>query len=376
MGKLITLSKKHHTSVEGVFYKQIVDVDNPEKEIDKVFLIRYRDHYSDKQLTIGRYNDGIRIEKCKQKRIEIMYKIRHGEDVGKKTQVKFYDMFQKYIEYSKNNKKSWKQDENAFELHLKKYKNYDLRQLKPSTFEKLKLKKFAQGYKPRTVQYILGLARQIINFAINQEYIKNYTNPISKGKFEMPEVRNEKIGFLTKEQAKLIVDKLKEKKDHPLVYRLTILLLHTGARFSEVASLTWDDIDFNNKLIYFKSTKNGNDRKVYISDIALEVLNELYEEKSNILIIPSSIGTQLIQMPKQWQMLVDELLPNNKKAGKYKITTHSLRHTHASWMATSGISILHIKEQLGHKKLEMTMRYSHLQPSARHENTKVIFNTL
>ena len=63
-------------------------------------------------------------------------------------------------------------------------------------------------------------------------------------------------------------------------------------------------------------------------------------------------------MPKQWQILVDELLPNNKKAGKYKITTHSLRHTHASWMAMSGISILHIKEQLGHKKLDMTMRYS------------------
>ena len=376
MGKLITLSKKHHTSVEGVFYKQIVDVDNPEKEIDKVFLIRYRDHYSDKQLTIGKYTTGTRIKHCKAQRIDLMNKIKHGEDIGKKTHVQFYDMFKKYIEYSKHNKKSWKQDENTFELHLKKFKNYDLRQFKPSTFEKLKQEKSAQGYKPRTVQYILGLARQIINFAINQEYIKNYTNPISKGKFKMPDVQNEKVGFLTKEQAKLIVDKLKEKKEHPLSYRLTILLLHTGARFSEVASLTWHDIDFNNRLIYFKATKNGNDRKVYISDVALEVINELHEEKSNTLIIPSSIGTQLIQMPKQWQLLVDELLPNNKKAGKYKITTHSLRHTHASWMAISGISILHIKEQLGHKKLAMTMRYSHLQPSARHENTQVIFNAL
>ncbi len=376
MGKQITLNKKCHTNVEGVFYKEIVDEDNHKKVKDKIFLIRYRDHYSDKQLTIGKYSAGIRVDYCKQQRIEIMNKIKHGEDVGKKTQVQFYDMFKKYIEYAKGNKKSWKQDENAFELHLKKYKNHDLRQLKPSTFESLKLEKAAQGYKPRTVQYILGLARQIINFAINEEYIKSYTNPISKGKFKMPDVQNEKVGFLTKEQAKLIVDKLKEKEDHPLAYRLTILLLHTGARFSEVASLTWDDIDFNNRLIYFKSTKNGNDRKVYISDVALEVLNELYEEKSNTLIVPSSIGTQLIQMPKQWQILVDSLLPNNKKAGKYKITTHSLRHTHASWMAMSGISILHIKEQLGHKKLDMTMRYSHLIPSERHENTQVIFNSL
>lgn len=299
-----------------------------------------------------------------------MNKIRHGEDVGKKTQVQFYDIFKKYIEYSKHNKKSWKQDENAFELHLKKFKNYDLKQLKASTFEKLKLEKTAQGYKPRTVQYILGLARQIINFAIRDDYIKNYINPLSKGKFQMPDVRNQKVGFLSQEQAKELIYILKKKKEYPLIYRLTILLLHTGAR------LTWDDIDFNNRLIFFKYTKNGLDRKVYISDVALEVLNELYEEKSNILIIPSSIGTQLIQMPKQWQIIVDKMLPNNKKAGKYRITVHSLRHTHASWMAMSGISILHIKEQLGHKKLDMTMRYSHLIPSQRHKNTQAIFNGL
>ena len=194
----------------------------------------------------------------------------------------------------------------------------------------------------------------------------------------MPDVQNEKVGFLSKEQAIQLIDILKKKKDYPLIYRLTILLLHTGGRFSEVASLTWDDIDFNNRLIYFKPTKNGNARKVYISDIALEIINELYEannKKQNKLIIPSSNGNQLIQMPKQWQMIVDKILPNNKKAGKYKITTHSLRHTHASWMAISGINIMHIKEQLGHKKLEMTMRYSHLIPSQRYENIKIIFGS-
>ncbi|MEN4054268.1 tyrosine-type recombinase/integrase, partial [Sulfurimonas sp. NWX79] len=72
----------------------------------------------------------------------------------------------------------------------------------------------------------------------------------------------------------------------------------------------------------------------------------------------------------------DEMLPNNDKAGKYRITIHSLRHTHASWMAIAGVSIMHIKEQLGHKKLEMTMRYSHLIPDERHHSTKMIFDNL
>jgi len=374
MVNLKTINKKIPTKEEGIFYKEVVNEKN--KVVDKIFLIRYREHNSDKQLTVGKYSTGIRVEFCKAKRIDIMNKIRHGEDVGKSKQVTFDDMFKKYIAWAKNNKKTWKQDQNAFELHLNEFKKYDLRQLKPALFEELKQKKLEQGYKPRTAQYILGLARQIINFAINHEYIKNYTNPISKGKVKMPIVNNAQIGFLTKEQAKELLDILKEKKEHPLIYRLTVLLLYTGARFSEIASLTWDDIDFNNRLIYFKSTKNGNDRKVYISDVALEVINDLYEEKNNILVIPSSNGKQLIQMPRQWQMIVDDLLPNNKKAGKYRITIHSLRHTHASWMAISGISIMHIKEQLGHKKLDMTMRYSHLIPNERHESTKVIFDSL
>jgi integrase len=53
---------------------------------------------------------------------------------------------------------------------------------------------------------------------------------------------------------------------------------------------------------------------------------------------------------------------------------HSLRHTHASWLAIAGMNILEIKEQLGHKKLDMTLRYSHLIPSQRHKQTLTVFN--
>jgi integrase len=373
MQTLTTKHKKHLTKYEGIFYKEIINQNN--KVVDKIFLIRYRDMYSDKQLTIGKFSSGIRAEYCKNKRDEIVNKLRLGEEVDvAKIKVNFYEVFEKYIAYVKNNKKTWQQDQNAFYNHLEKYKNYDLRQLTSDLFEKLKLKKLKDGYKPRTVQYILALARQIINFAINKDLIKNYINPISKGRFQMPKVENEKKGYLTKEQAKQLLNILKNKS-YPLAYRLTVLLLHTGARFSEVTSLTWYDIDFQNRLIYFKPTKNGAERKVYMTDLVLDILNNLKNEQTSNLIIPSTKNTQITQMPKQWQKEVDNLIPNNTDAGKYRITVHSLRHTHASWMAISGISIMHIKEQLGHKKLEMTMRYSHLIPSQRHENTKEIFDS-
>jgi integrase len=79
-------------------------------------------------------------------------------------------------------------------------------------------------------------------------------------------------------------------------------------------------------------------------------------------------------MPEYFMTAVEAIIPGNKaQHTKYKITAHSLRHTHASWLAEAGLDILQIKEQLGHKNIDMTMRYAHLIPNIRHEITKKLF---
>jgi integrase len=284
--------------------------------------------------------------------------------------------YDKYIEWAKQNKKSWKSDEQTFNKHIKDVLgDKTLITLKPQHFEDLKQVKIKEKYKARTIVSILGVARHIINYAINNELIKNYANPIANGRVKMPKVDNEKIGFLKKEQATELLEILAKRKE-PMIFRLTTLLLFTGARFSEVASLTWNDINFDEKLIYFKATKNGNARSIKMTDKVIKVLEELAKNKISQLIIPSTNGKQILQMPRQWQDIVDEFIPNNINAGKHRITIHSLRHTHASWLAISGMNILEIKEQLGHKKLDMTLRYSHLIPSQRHKQTEVVFNEI
>jgi len=52
---------------------------------------------------------------------------------------------------------------------------------------------------------------------------------------------------------------------------------------------------------------------------------------------------------------------------RYKVVFHTLRHTFASWLALQGEPILTIKELLGHKTLEMTLRYAHLAPDQKRE---------
>ncbi|XQC04774.1 tyrosine-type recombinase/integrase [Arcobacter cryaerophilus gv. pseudocryaerophilus] len=313
--------------------------------------------------------------------IEVKHKIATGEELPKvvqrKSKVLFEDIVEDYLNWAKANKKTWKHNDLlVYNKHLSYLAKSDPRTLKPKDFEELKQKKLTEVDKktgrvlaPKTVQHILATARHIFNHAIKNELIKNLTNPIGSGRVRMPKVENQKIGFFTKEKAQELLELLQQRENQRL-YELTTLLLFTGARFSEVARLTWSDINFNTNLIYFSSSKDGNARYIKMSNRVIEVVNSLYKNKINNLVIPTINGNKYEKMPKEWQIEVDKLIPGNDNANKDRLTTHSLRHSHASWLAQSGVDILHIKEQLGHKKIETTMRYSHLIDDRRHQATE------
>ena len=249
-------------------------------------------------------------------------------------------------------------------------------------YENFKQTLVSKDLEAQTVKHQLTLIRTIINYAIKHDILKNFTNPISNGKVKMPEIDNKRQGFLTKKQAKEILEIL--KSTHTLTYHLTVLLLFTGARFSEITGasdkknkvgdgtpLRWNDVNFNSNTIFLKKTKNGNERYIAINNLLLETLTYLYENKTNDYVISNSAGGIILRMPNYFATAVESIIPDNKKRiTKYKITAHSLRHTHASWLAEEGLDILQIKEQLGHKNIDMTMRYAHLIPNKRNKITE------
>lgn len=101
------LSQKIPTSSTGIFYKEML---NDEKQVvDKVFLIRYKDEIGrDKQKTIGKYSQGIRIPYCKTIRDQTMVKIRLGENLpkitAKKSKYIVHDLAIKWLDLKKANK--------------------------------------------------------------------------------------------------------------------------------------------------------------------------------------------------------------------------------------------------------------------------------
>lgn len=387
-------TKRNATRSQNIFWRYCK---HPNGGDDKAFYITYRDHENkSRELCIGKESEGKGIEDARKERGNITNKIYNKEVapktiLGRREIFTFHAAFQKYIEITQDNKKSWKKDKELFENHLKELHGRELTSLTQYDFNKIKTQKLKQ-YSESTVKYILGVARQIINYAINNDLVKNYSNPISKGRVTMKQPDNAKLAFLTKEEAKKLLIKLKENHSK-LVYDLTIMLLFTGARFSEIASLTWKDINLTTNLIYFKPTKNGNKRFIVMHELIIEVLKSLPKNNS-FLVFPSQNGKQMIQMPRQWQDVVDESFEGNKSTitsknrstltkeqqlekteqQKYRITVHSLRHTHASWMAISGkYSLLEIQNELGHKTIQMTQRYAHLMPNQNHEKHNEVF---
>lgn len=169
-----------------------------------------------------------------------------------------------------------------------------------------------------------------------------------------------------------------------------IVALYTGARFAEIAGLTWKDIspDFGTISINkawntldnsgFKETKNEQSKRIIRVNPELFALLDQYHESQGFLHVNNPLD--LIFMGPNGKVPSSNAANNmlhtalkNINASK-DITFHGLRHTHASYLIYKGVSIYYISQRLGHTNYTITMNiYSHmLHEMEAAENSKLI----
>ena len=138
-----------------------------------------------------------------------------------------------------------------------------------------------------------------------------------------------------------------------------IVSVHTGMRLSEQFGLRWKQVDFKNREIHLRDTKNGEDRTVPMASVVVDELNALRPAKPTPggLVFPRLRGGGSA-VALRWFGKV--LAQEDVAISDY--TWHNNRHTFCSWLAIAGCSLRTIQDLAGHKDIAMSARYAHLSP--------------
>ena len=145
--------------------------------------------------------------------------------------------------------------------------------------------------------------------------------------------------------------------DSPYLYPIAVLLLSTGARLSEICQLQWKDINIEQQAIILHKTKNGDRRTIPLQGHALDLIKKHSKVRrlDSFYVFPNRVGKKGINIRTAFNTAIA-----NANIHDFKI--HDLRHSAASYLAMNGATLNKIAAILGHKTLQMVMRYAHLSP--------------
>jgi integrase len=153
----------------------------------------------------------------------------------------------------------------------------------------------------------------------------------------------------------------------PTLKNMVELVLNTGLRKSELLHLKWRDIDLKNKLLFVWDTKNKESKSIPLNSRVIEVFKRIPRNLRSEYVFPSPVDQS-----KPWVDIRKEWSKALKKTNIENFTFHDLRHTFASHLVMAGVDLKTVQELLGHKRIEMTLRYAHLSPFHKRRGVDIL----
>jgi integrase len=295
------------------------------------------------------------------------------EEEERKRKIPFEEVFEKYLEVSKERKKnprSWKREEQLARLHiLPVMGTLPLTKIAPVPhLRRLQENMEAKGLSPRTIRYALHVVRITFHFAMDEGLYQGVNPALEKSKraisqkrsgIEYPQEDNRKDRYLSREEANILLKALIVRSQE--VHDMALLALHAGLRFGEIAHLTWGDVEIFQGIMKLRQTKNGKDRAAYMSREVQEMFSRRGPGEASSLVFPArgSNNKPHAMISSVYYKAVKILFNQGVTDKKKLVDFHTLRHSFASWLVESGTGIYQVQELLGHSDLKMTERYAH-----------------
>jgi integrase len=272
-------------------------------------------------------------------------------DVRKNKDVKLPELLNYFIEhYSKINNKpsSYRRNKQIAATLVKYFGGRFIYHIENVDVEGYKKSRKEQGVSFSTINREMALLKTVLNKAKEWEVLQT---PVPK--IKLFKVDNRRVRYLTEDEYRKLLDLSPE----PL-RSIILIAVNTGMRRGELLSLKWKDVDVKEQIVTLWDTKNREKRHIYMNSVVADAFIGVRGNDTSEYVFPGKEGNTHISesyVSHMFSRLVEQ-------AGIKDFRYHDMRHTFGSWLAMEGFSLKTIQDLLGHKSIEMTLRYAHLSP--------------
>lgn len=151
---------------------------------------------------------------------------------------------------------------------------------------------------------------------------------------------------------------------------LFLLLRHTGMRISELINLPPDCVITtlkDEKYLKVPLGKMNTERLVPLTNETFELIEKIKnspplkmnrQDKNRLINLSGPVSSVYSLLSLRFKKIVGDLSDQQKN-----ITFHRLRHTYATTLLTGGVGLVSLMKLLGHRRIEMTLRYAKVTPA-------------
>jgi integrase len=262
----------------------------------------------------------------------------------------FRDLAARYREYAAATKRSWPKERYTLTQLEHEFGSTPIAELTAWRIERWKAKRRSQ-VAPATVNRDLTLLKALFTKAVLWKVVDR--SPLADVRY-LP-VNNARLRYLTTEEIpRLLRGAVGDVA--PWLAPGILLALHTGLRQGELLTLRWRDVDLGVGLLSVEVSKNNEKRRIPLNAPVRAVLQALPHYGEWVLARPWGERISRTTLYAAFGRAC-------ARAGIEDFHWHDLRHTFASQLVMTGVDLRTVQELVGHKTLDMTMRYSHLAPA-------------
>ena len=318
-------------------------------------------------------NKGAAIKLYQKRKTEVLQGKKLPEQFRAKP-VTFNELADDAMEWAKAHKRTWEDDQIRLKPMREAFGNRTAESITPQELErwfatnglsrnKDRVRR-SKPWKPATVNRYKALLSMVYRQGIKNRRIT--VNPARE--IERRKENNQRDRYLLPQEEMALRPAIERR--YPTRLPELDIALHTGMRRGEQYGCDWSWIDLERRVLTIPRSKHGEKRRVYLNDTAVAAFGQLWQfSEGKGMVFAHLYRSDTTVGPRKWF----EEAVNDANITNFR--WHDLRHTFASRLVMKGVDIRTVQELMGHKTIQVTLRYAHLAPQHQLEAVQRLCDT-